>query len=314
MKGAEITLRQLRCFVTVAEELHFGRAADKLHISQPPLSQRIRDMERDLGVELFRRIGNKVDLTEAGKIVLNAAREALAQVEGVCNVAQRVAKGEFGQLRIATASIGTLFLPSIQQAMRTFQQEHPGVSLELTIMTSALSVEGLRRRKLDACFMRLFTLPLSPDCEAAPLAHDRLMLVLPEGHPLTAQKTIPLSAVAEEKYVSQPHRKGFALHDQIAALWDKAGLKPRVSQQAENGPALLALVAAGFGIAILPSLLQALHFKQVVWKTIDCDERWTRSSMNLVYHRDSSVERIPAAFIDCMKQHFRQTSNVVPFG
>ena len=314
MKGAEITLRQLRYFVMVAEELHFGRAAAKLHITQPPLTQRIHELERHLGVELFTRVGNKVDLTEAGKIVLSAAKDTLADAEGVCNVAQRVAKGEFGQLRIATASIGTLFLPSIQQAMRTFQQEHPGLSLELTVTPSALSLEGLRQRKLDVCFMRLFTFPLPPECEAVAIARDRLMLVLPAGHPLTAQKTIPLSAIADEKYVSTS-KKRIALREQIAALWDKAGLKPpRASQQAEDGPALLALVAAGFGIAILPSLLQALQFQQIVWRTIDCDERWTASSMNLVYHRDSLAEQRPAAFIDFLKQHFRRTSNVIPLG
>src|SRR5215471_12552675 len=96
-----ISLRQLRCFVTVADELHFRRAADKLHMRQPPLTQRIQDLERDLGVDLFRRVGNKVELTDARKIVLNRARETLAQAEAICEVAQRAARGEYRKIRVA---------------------------------------------------------------------------------------------------------------------------------------------------------------------------------------------------------------------
>src|SRR5262245_13224354 len=307
---SQISLRQLRCFVTIAEELHFRRAAEKLHMRQPPLTQRIRDMERDLGIEIFRRIGNKDELTEAGKMVLNAARETLAQAESVCELAQRAARGECGKIKVGL-TITALFFRSIQQGMRVFQQENPGVSLELTQISSGPALDGLRLRKLDTCLMRAFPFPLPPDCEETVIARDRLMLVLPAGHPRTGEKIIPLSAIAEENFVSLACKRGIALYDQIMNLWDKSGLKPRVSQEAENGPAVMALVAAGLGNAILPSSLQAIRFEHVVWRTIEIDERWTETSLNLVYHRDALAERVPAAFIECLRRHSCDASNVV---
>lgn len=311
MKNAnQVSLRQLRCFVTVADELHFRRAAEKLHMRQPPLTQRIRDMERDLGVDLFRRIGNKVELTDAGKMVLNAARETLAKAESVCELAQRAARGECGKVRVGL-TITALFFHSIQRGMRVFQQEHPAVSVELTQISSGPALDGLRQRKLDACLMRPFPSPLPPDFEETVIARDRLMLVLPAGHPRTGGKMIPLSAIADENFVSLACQRGIALYDQIMNLWEKSGLKPRVSQEAENGPAVMALVAAGLGNAILPSSLQAIRFEHVVWKTIEIDDRWTETSLNLVYHKDALAERVPAAFIECLRRHSCDASNMV---
>src|SRR5262245_4215104 len=165
----QISLRQLRCFVTVAEELHFRRAARRLNMSQPPLTQRIKDMERDLSVELFRRIGHRVELTDAGRIVLTSARETLTQAEGLCEVAQRAARGEHGRIRIGQTTTA-LFFSSIQQAMRVFQQDHPGVSLDLMHISSGPALEALRQRKLDVCLIRAFPVPLPPDCEETVVA------------------------------------------------------------------------------------------------------------------------------------------------
>ena len=114
MKSADqISLRQLRCFVTVAEELHFRRAAERLNMCQPPLTQRIKDMERDLGVELFRRAGNRVELTEAGTIVLRSAKEVLAQADGFCAAAQRAAQGEYGRIKVGVTT-PALFFPDVE--------------------------------------------------------------------------------------------------------------------------------------------------------------------------------------------------------
>src|SRR6185295_3404996 len=149
----QVSLHQLRCFVTVAEELHFRRAAEKLHMSQPPLTQRIRNMERDLGVELFRRSGNKVELTDAGKMVLKASKETLAQAETVHQVAQRAARGECGRIRVGL-TFPALFFHSIQQAMRAFQKDYPNVSLDLAQFSSGPALQALRQWKLDMCLMR----------------------------------------------------------------------------------------------------------------------------------------------------------------
>jgi len=301
MDANRISLRQLHYFITVAEELHFRRAAKRLKISQPPLTQRIKDMERGLGVELFRRLGGRIELTDAGRIVLKSARDVLTQAEGLREVAQRVARGEYGKIRIGL-TMTALFFDSIRQAMRSFQQEHPGVALELMLITSGTALAMLRERKLDLCLIRAFPGEVPPDCENIVIARDGLMLVLPAGHKLADRRRVRLSAIVDENYVSLSARRGTAMYHQVTDLWDKSGLKPRITQEADNGPAVLALVAAGFGNAVLPSVLQAIRFDHVLWKKIDTDDRWTNSSMNLVYHGDTLAERAAARLVEYLRQ------------
>jgi DNA-binding transcriptional LysR family regulator len=287
--------------VTVAEELHFRRAAERLNMRQPPLTQRIKDMERDLGIELFRRNGNKVELTDAGRIVLKSAKDTLAQADGLYEVAERVARGECGHIKVGV-TIAALFFRPVQQAIRAFQQQYPDVSLELVQSSSRAALEALRQRKLDVCVVRPFPVPLPPDCEGVTLGRDRLMLVLPTGHKLEGAEKVPLSAIADEKFISLPCKEGSAIYDQINGLWEKSGLKPRAEQEAHTGPVVMALVASGLGVAILPSSLQAIRFEHVVWKPIEVDDRWTEISLDVVYHKDVLAERIPAAFIECLRR------------
>ena len=297
-----LSLRKLRCFVTVAEELHFHRAAMRLHMSQPPLTTRIQEIERDLGVELFRRTGNRIELTDGGRMVLKAARETLAKADGVWEAAQRAARGECGQVRVAMTT-SALFFDSVQRAMGTFQQERPDVSLDLTHTGSSFALEDLRHRKIDVGLMRPFCFPLPPDCEESVIERDWLMLVLPAGHPQSQAAKVPLSAVVDEKFLSLPGKRGMALYAQVMHLWERSGLKPRIAQEATNGPAVMALVAGGLGYTILPSAFQAIRFERVVWKRIETDIRWTETSLNLVYHRDVLAEPAPASFIECLRRH-----------
>src|SRR5262249_49736863 len=154
----------------------------KLHMRQPPLTQRIRDMERDLGIDLFRRIGNKVELTDAGKMVLNAARETLAKAESVCELAQRAARGACGKVTVGLPLAALLHL-SIKRGVRVFQQGRPAAAVDLTPISSGTALDGLRQPKLDACLMRPFPSPFPPEFEESLIARDRLMLVVPAGHP-----------------------------------------------------------------------------------------------------------------------------------
>jgi DNA-binding transcriptional LysR family regulator len=304
-----LSLRKLRCFVTVAEELHFHRAAERLHMSQPPLTTRIQDMERDLGVELFRRTGNRIELTDAGRMVLKAAKETLAHAEGVWEAAQRAARGECGHVRVGVI-ITALFFDAIQQAMCVFQQEHPDMSLELAHIGSGPALEGIRQRKLDVGLIRAFPVPLPCECEQIVLERDRLMLVMPAGHPQAQARRIPLSAMVDEKYLSIACKRGTGVYAQVMHLWERSGLKPRIAQEADNGTAVMALVAGGLGYTILPSSFQVIQFDRVVWRMIETEDRWTESSLNLVYHRDILAERAPSAFIECMRRH-SSAANVV---
>ena len=297
-----LSLRQLRCFVTVAEELHFRRAAERLHMSQPPLTQRIQDMERDLGVELFRRTGNKVELTDAGRMVLKGARETLAQADGIWEAAQRAARGECGHIRIGLVNTALFFDP-IQQAIRRFQHEHPDVSLELTHVSSGPALENIRQHKLDVALVRSFPGSLPSDCEQVVLARDRLMLVMSADDAQAQARRVPLSAMVDKNFLSLACKRGIGAHAQVMQLWERSGLKPRLAQEAANGPAVIALVAAGLGYTILPSSFQVIRFERVVWKMIETNDRWTETSLNLIFRKDTLAERVPAAFIECLQRH-----------
>jgi DNA-binding transcriptional LysR family regulator len=223
---------------------------------------------------------------------------------------QRAARGEYGKIRFAVP-LAALYFRSIQHALRVFQHEYPGVSLELAQINAGPALDGLRQRKFDAILMWALPTPVPPDCEETLMTRDRLMLVLPTGHLCARAKAIPLSTIAEEKYLSLPSNRGLGLYSQIVNLWEKAGLRPPKAQEADNGSAVMGLVAAGLGNAILPSSLQVIRFEDVIWKTIEIEERWTECSLKLVYHRDTLAERVPAAFIECMRRHSCELSNVV---
>jgi DNA-binding transcriptional LysR family regulator len=309
-----LSLRKLRCFVTVAEELHFHRAAERLHMSQPPLTTRIQDMERDLGVELFRRTGSRIELTDAGRMVLKAARETLAHADGVWEAAQRAARGECGHIRVGLIPTA-LFFDAIQQAMRAFQQQYPDVSLELTHISSGPALEGIRRRKLDVGLIRAFPTPFPSDCEEIVLERDRLMLVLPAGHPQAQARRVQLSAMVDERFLTIASKRGTGVYAQVMHLWERSGLKPRIAQEAPNGPAVLALVAGGLGYTILPSSFQVIGFERIVWRMIETDDRWSESSLNLVYHKDTLAERIiSTSFIECLRRHSSAANVVRQFG
>ncbi len=301
MVRPDISIRQLRYFVTVAEERHFRRAAARLHISQPPLTQRIQAMERDLGIQLFTRTGHRIELTEAGRLVLAEAQAALAQVDRVREVARRAEKGEVGHLRIAVV-YSVPFIPAFTQATKAFQNDYPGVVLDLVHRNSAEGIEGLRERKLDICVMRRATVRL-PGIQRMTVARDRLMLVLPADHPKAASDTVSLRDVAEERFILFPSEHKTALHGQITDMWERAELTPRVSLEAESAFAMLVLVATGFGNAILPSLLSGIHMPNVVWKPLDMDEQWTSSSIIMLYRGEGPNAKIQSRYIDYIQKY-----------
>jgi DNA-binding transcriptional LysR family regulator len=281
----------------VAEELHFRRAAQRLHMTQPPLSNRIQAIERDLGVELFRRAGNQINLTEAGRLLLKEARATLTQAERLRELAHRAERGEVGRVRLGV-TISVLFMPAIIRAIRSFRNDYPGVTVDLTLVNSSQAQEALRQRKLDICLVRPFSAPLPPDWEQATIERDRLMLVIPSGHAQAESERVPLSAVAAEKFLLFPREHETALYSQIMDVWTSAGIIPQVGQEAEKGPAILALVGAGIGNAILPSALCAMNVDSVVWKQIDIEERCTRTSIIIVHPREAREEKVQSHLID----------------
>jgi DNA-binding transcriptional LysR family regulator len=308
-----ISLRQLRCFVTLAEELHFRRAAERLHITQPPLTQRIQDMERELGVELFRRMGHRVELTDAGRVVLLQSQATLTQFDRIPEMARKADQGEGGTLRAAVV-IAAPFIPAFSEATKSFKRDHPGIVLDLTWTLSGDGIRALRQRKIDLCLVRRGS--LQPDgLSQVTVACDQLMLVLPDSHPRAAAERVALADVAEERFIFFRADQGTALLGQIMDLWARAGITPRIAQEADNGLAILALVAAGFGNAILPSALAGFRMPNVVWKLIDMDERWTASSLVMLYRPETLSEKLPSRFISYVQLHSSSTmDDLQPIG
>jgi DNA-binding transcriptional LysR family regulator len=290
----------LNYFVAVAKEGHFRRAAERLHISQPPLTQRIQAMERDLGVQLFTRMGNRIELTEAGRLVLAEAEATLAQADRVREVARRAEHGEAGHMRISIVC-SVPFIPAFSRATKAFQSDYPGVVLDLVRLSSNEGMESLRERKIDICLMRREPVRL-PCFQQMTIARDRLMLVLPADHPAAAADRVPLRELAAERFILFPREHKTTLHGQIMDVWARAELTPRIALEAENAFAILALVATGFGNAILPSLLSGIHMPNVVWKPIDMNEQWTSSSIIMVYREEGPNVKIQSHYIDYIRR------------
>ena len=254
-------LRHLRYFVAVAEELHFTRAALRLNIAQPPLSQQIRALEAELGVQLFLRTRRSVALTDAGHALLARARELLATTQSLPRDLQRIARGEVGQLRIGFSS--TLPLTKVlRDVVADHRRTHPEVALHLREMHSQLQFEQLRRGELDVGLVRYN--------EAAPegvrlllLRRDPLRLVVPASHRFARRRSVTIADCRDESFIGFPGDAGTGTGPLLKRLCAQAGFEPRIAQEAREATTQIGLVAAGLGIAVLPAPLEALRMEGV---------------------------------------------------
>jgi DNA-binding transcriptional LysR family regulator len=293
-----LELRQFRYFVAVAEELHFSRAAQRLHIGQPPLSLQIQAIERELGVLLFKRDRRKVELTDAGKLFLVEARNAITQAQHAIDTAKRFARGEVGTLRVNFTASAPL-LPNFARAIRSFREAYPDIHLELRIQSTEAILDALALGNLDVGLVRpAARTVLSREVKAIPLYRDRLMLVLPAHHPLTTSSgPIPLAALAEEDFLLRPARKDGSFYEQIFALCADAGFTPRVVQETQDTATAFGLVAAGLGVTIAPQSLQAIRVADIVWRDLDV-QKDAESEVMLVY-KDSVASPLRDKLIEC---------------
>jgi DNA-binding transcriptional LysR family regulator len=259
-------LRQLRYFVTVAEELHFGRAAERLAMTQPPLSQQIQALEQELGVALFTRTRRSVALTAAGAQWLPEVRRVLADAAALPELARRLARGETGSLTltfVSTADYG--ILPGL---LRQFGERHPDVHLQLREATSDVQIEALLNRETDAGLV----IPPQPVRFPAmlgylPLARERLVLAVPEdwrpasraGQARLRRGEVDLGEAAEAPLILFPRRSAPAFYDIITGCYAAQGLMPRVGQEAIQMQTIVSLVSAGMGVALVPESLRRLR-------------------------------------------------------
>lgn len=261
-----IELRLWRQFVAVAEELHFGRAARSLHMTQPPLTQAIAQLERLLGARLFERSKRSVRLTPAGEALLPQARELLARARALPAQARAAAGGELGRLRLAFVS--TIGFTQLPRWLRAFRARHPQVQMELIEATGDVQLEALARGDIDAGFMLHSPGFVPPGLAHLQVAREPLVLALPEAHPLAHAPRLALAAVLAEPLVVFPRRIVPSLHDAILGMYHAAGREPRIAQEAIQMQTIVNLVSAGLGLAWVPESVRQFQRSGVAYRQL----------------------------------------------
>ncbi|WP_296448738.1 LysR family transcriptional regulator [Rhodoferax sp. UBA5149] len=261
-----IELRLWRQFVAVAEELHFGHAATRLHMTQPPLTQAIAQLEKLLGMRLFDRTKRSVQLTATGQALLPAVLDLLARAQALPAQARAAAAGEVGRLRLAFVStVGFALLP---QWVRAFRALYPKVQLELLEATGDVQLQGLERGDMDAGFM-LHAPGFAPSGLARWLiTQEPLVLALPEHHSLANRPALALNEVLAEPLVIFPRRIVPSLYDAIFALYHAAACLPVVAQEAIQMQTIVNLVSAGLGVAWVPDSVRQFQRSGVVYREV----------------------------------------------
>lgn len=290
--------RQLQLFVAVAEELHFGRAALRVGMAQPPFSQQIRRLEGELGVALLTRTSRRVALTAAGAQVLEGARELLSRRADLKAAVTRAARGESGVLRLGFVPSSAFgILPNI---VRRFREEFPGVALQIEDREGIDMGLALTTGDLDLAIVRgPFRRP-GVDCET--LLLEPFMLVLPAEHPLASSRRVALSTLAEQPFVLFPRPSAPGLHDVITSMCVAAGFSPTVVQEAASWSSVVSLVEAGLGASIAPASARALCPRGVVFRDLDGADG--RAEIALAY---------PQRALSAAGEHFRSIARSTTF-
>lgn len=266
MASPLLPLPQLHAFVVLAEELHFGHAAARLGIAQPPLSQQIRRLEDKVGHPLFTRTPGPVALTPAGRELLPAARRALTGLADGLAAARAAADGRTGRLRIGfAASLALTVLPGL---LRTHRDRHPGVHLDIREMTTGPQLAALRDGTLDVGLLREPP-EHDEDLSFRTILEEPFVAVLPTSHPLAARhRTLPPAALADSPFVLLPREAGPGLHDRITALCTDAGFTPRVTQHAVEWQTVCALVETGLGVSLAPAAIRRIRLRGITFRPL----------------------------------------------
>jgi len=290
-------LRHLRYFIAVAEEGHITRAAERLGMQQPPLSQQIKALERELDVQLFRRKPRGVELTDAGRAYLENARAILDQLGRAAESTRRTARGEQGRICIGITPTSP-FHPFVPRVIRAFRDAFPQVSLRLEERPGSELVEQLRNEQIDAAIIR--TPLIDPEgLVVSRLLEEPVLVALPSNHALVGEQALSLRSLIRETFVVYgPADRG--IYDQTMVACNAAGFSPRVGQEAPRVTSLLALVATGVGITLVPASLQQMHIDGVTYRPLD-GRAQPRAVLNLVSRRSDPSATI-RHFLNLVKQ------------
>ena len=278
-----IELRHLRYFIAVAEELHFGHAAARLNISQPPLSQQIQILEQQIGARLFARTNRSVSLTEAGRQFLADSRQILSQVDDAAARAARLHHGETGELRIGFTSSAP-FIKAVSDTLSTFRRRYPDVHIQTRETNTREQIVPLNEGALDLGLMRNTQLPETLVWER--VLREPLLAMVPRDHPLASQPRVSLRELAREPFVFFAPHVGTGLYDDILGLLRRYDLTPTIAQEVGEAMTIIGLVAAGLGVSILPASFRRVQLSEMCWLPIE--EQDAVSEMWLVWskHRE----------------------------
>lgn len=304
-------LRHLRYFIAVAEEGHITRAAERLGMQQPPLSQQIRALETELGVQLLRRKPRGVELTDAGRALLEDARAILAHVDHAFAATRRTARGEQGRIAVGFTSSAP-FHPFVPRVIRAFRETYPLVALTLDESGTTELIDDLLHERVDAAFIRT---PVADPIGITinPLLEEAMLVALPGTHPLAdTEAALPLVALAGETFIVYRRRSGPGLYDAIFAACHAAGFSPMIGQEAPRIVSTLNLVAAGLGIAIVPASLQRMQMDGVVYRRLEGTPQ-PRAPLLLATRR-SDTGAVVRHFLDLVRRMARTFPRTAPAG
>jgi DNA-binding transcriptional LysR family regulator len=297
--NSEVELRHLRYFVAVAEELHFGRAALRLNIAQPPLSQQIRQLEANLGHPLFVRTSRSVTLTAAGRELLERARRTLARVEEDLVAVRRIGRGEVGALTIAFTGSSILRDP-LPEAIRVYRRKYPEVDLRLREMGTMLQIDALRDGSIDLGFLR----------DPGPfdglvieeLSREPFVAVLPSRHALAKMRSLHPTQLRGEPFIFHRRDIGPLAFDRTMAVCQQVKFLPEIVQEAPQWPTVIRLVESGLGVSIAPRCVSKLETMGVVFRPLRASGAFTEVSLG---HRAEPLMPTAVEFVRIAKEAFR---------
>ncbi|MCE9900261.1 LysR family transcriptional regulator [Raoultella terrigena] len=260
-----IELRHLRYFIAVAEELHFGHAAARLNISQPPLSQQIQILEQQIGARLFARTNRSVSLTAAGKQFLADSRQILTQVEDAAARAGRLHHGETGELHIGFTSSAP-FIKAVSDTLSTFRRRYPDVHIQTRETNTREQIVPLNEGALDLGLMRNTRLPETLVWQC--ILREPLLAMVPSDHPLARQDAVSLAELTRQPFVFFDPHVGTGLYDDILGLMRRYGLTPTIAQEVGEAMTIIGLVSSGLGVSILPASFKRVQLNEMRWLPI----------------------------------------------
>lgn len=300
-------LRRLRQFVAVAEERSFRRAAARLNVSQPPLTVAVQRLEADMGVTLLDRSRHHVRLTVAGEAFLREARRTLAHAQLSVEVAQRAAVGKLGTLRLA-------FVPSaafdvVPRLLRAFHADYPGVKLTLMGETTSQQMAALMGETTD---LGIVVPPLhdAEDLHVESLCEQELMLAVPQSHPASSQQRVRLRDLAGEAFVGFPFKEGPGFESVVVAACQASGFVPNFVQVAPQMQTILALVAAGMGIALVPQAMQSVRMENVAYVQVRRGNAPVKYALGLAFRRSNDNPAL-RAFVAMAHRMHRESNRTV---